>query len=409
MAVTGLGIVSPLGPHARAHWEAALAGRSGVSPITRFPVDGLRSRIAGQIAGFEPEGLSAPQLAMTDRFAQLAVTACRAALRDAGLAPGEDGLPPENVGVALGTAQGGRIADEHLMEEYFASGGRRPRPLAVPLVMPSAAAAWCSLVCGARGPLLPISNACASGLQSVALAADWLRRSGRVEVFLAGGSDAPVTRTMLAAWCAARATSARNEEPARASRPFDRGRDGFVLAEGAAVLVLERLARARARGARIYAEVVAHGQSADAHDITSPLADGSGSAAAMRDALAEAGIAPADVVLVSAHGTSTRANDAAEARAIRTVWDGGRGPAVTALKSMTGHAMGASGAIEAATTALALHHRLAPFTLNLDEPDPDCILDHVRDAPRPLAEGSALVNSFAFGGANVSLVLSPCR
>lgn len=406
VAVTGIGILSPLGLSTAAHWEGLLAGRSGVRPVTHFPVEGLRTRFAGQLPGFVPEGLTDSQVGMTDRFAQMAVAASLAALRDARLRPGEDGLAPERVGLVLGTAQGGRIADEELMETYFRTEGRRVRPVAVPLVMPSAGAVWSSLVTGARGPLVPISNACASGLQGIGLAAAWLRSGAPVDVFLAGASDAPVTRTMLAAWCAARATSARNDDPAAASRPFDRTRDGLVLAEGAAVVVLERLDAALARGARVYAEILGHGHSADAHDITAPDPGGAGPAAAMRAALADAGVSPGEVELLSAHGTSTRLNDAVEAKAIRTVW-GDVGPAVCAVKSATGHAMGASGAIEAATAALAVHHGTAPPTRNLDEPDADCALDHVRGERRSLAGGAAVVNAFAFGGANSSLVLAP--
>lgn len=409
VAVTGIGLLSPLALSAAAHWEGVLAGRSGARPITHFPTEGLRTRFAGQLPGFEPEGLSPAHRTMTDRFAQLGVAACRAALRDAALTPGAGALPPERVGIVLGTAQGGRIADEELMEAYFRSGGARVKPHAVPLVMPSAASVWASIACGVRGPVLPISNACASGLQSVAIGAALLRGGAPVDVVLAGASDAPVTRTMLAAWCSARATSARNDDPPRASRPFDRGRDGMVLSEGAAVLVLERLDHALKRGVPVYAEVLGQGHSADAHDITAPDPEGAGAAAAMRSALADAGIPADTVAFVSAHGTSTRLNDAAEARAIRAVFGvRERGPAVTAIKSMTGHAMGASGAIEAATVALALRHRLIPATINLDDPDPECALDHVRGEPRALAPGPALVNSFAFGGANTSLVLGPC-
>jgi 3-oxoacyl-[acyl-carrier-protein] synthase II len=410
VVVTGLGVLSPLGLDAASHWRAALAGRSGVRTITAFPVDGLRTRFAGQLEGFAPEGLiPAADLPQMDRFSQIAVVAAQQALADAGLRPGDGGLDPERVGVCIGTAQGGRIADEQAMEMYFRSEGRRTRPLAVPLIMPNAAAAWTGILCRARGPAFPVASACAAGLQSIAVGT-LLLRSGAADVVLAGASDAPVTRTLLVAWGAARATSTRNDAPERASRPFDRGRDGFVLAEGAAVLVLERAPEAVARGARIYAEVAGHGHSADAHDIVAPDPDGAGAALAMRRALAEAEASFDQVAAVSAHGTSTRLNDAAEARALRAVLNGREAAVpVTALKSMTGHAMGASGAIEAATAALSLRDGLVAPTANLEDVDPDCALDHVVGAPRPLPEGVFLVNSFGFGGANASLALARWR
>jgi 3-oxoacyl-[acyl-carrier-protein] synthase II len=405
--VTGLGVLSPLGLDAPSHWKAALLGRSAIRAVTSFPVEGLRTRFAGQLDGFEPERVIRPaDLGQMDRFSQMAVAAARLALADAGLASGEGGGDPDRIGVCIGTAQGGRIADEQAMEMYFRSDGRRTRPLAVPLVMPNAAAAWVAITFHARGPAFPIASACAAGLQSVAVAT-LLLRAGAADVVLAGASDAPVTRTMMVAWGAARATSTRNDAPERASRPFDKGRDGFVLAEGAAVLVLERADDAIARGARIYAEVRGHGHSADAHDIVAPDPDGSGAALAMRRALADGGATPDQIAAVSAHGTSTRLNDVAEARALRAVLDRGADKvAVTALKSMTGHAMGASGAIEAATAALCLREGKVPPNANLEEIDPDCALDHVIVSPRPLPDGLFLVNSFGFGGANACLLLA---
>jgi 3-oxoacyl-[acyl-carrier-protein] synthase II len=410
VVVTGLGVLSPLGLDAAAHWRAALAGRSAIRTITSFPVEGLRTRFAGQLEGFAAERLlPAAELSQMDRFSQIAAVAAKQALADAGLAPGEDGLDPDRVGVCIGTAQGGRIADEQAMEMYFRSEGRRTRPLAVPLIMPNAAAAWAGILCRARGPTFPVASACAAGLQSIAVGV-LLLRSGAADVVLAGASDAPVTRTLLVAWGAARATSTRNDAPERASRPFDRSRDGFVLGEGAAVMVLEGADAAAARGARVYASVSGHGHSADAHDIVAPDPEGAGAVLAMRRALDDAAVSPDQVAAVSAHGTSTRLNDAAEARALRAVLEGREAKVpVTALKSMTGHAMGASGAIEAATAVLALREGLIPPNANLEEVDPDCALDHVVGAPRALPEGVFLVNSFAFGGANASLVLARWR
>jgi len=405
VAITGLGIVSPLGVSAQEHFAAALRGQSGIRAVTLFDVTGLRSHIAGQV-GIADLGSMLPHLSamQMDRFSQLAAMAAREALTDASLDTTDGSIERSRMGVCIGTAQGGRISDEQLMARYF--DGRRPRPLAVPLVMPNAALAWVSIMAGAEGPGLPIASACAAGLQSIAMGAR-LIESGAADIVLAGASDAPVTRTMMMAWSGARATSVRNHDPEAASRPFDAERDGFVLAEGAAVLVLERGSRAEARGVRIYAQILGQGHTLDAHDIVSPAPDGRGGIASMRAALKDAQLEAREIAWLSAHGTSTKLNDAAERRAIQTVFGSHVTELkVTALKALTGHAMGASGAIEAATAALTIQTgQLAP-NRNLTRPDPECDLRHVA-TPGETVSGPAMINSFAFGGANVSVVLGP--
>lgn len=408
IVITGIGIVSPLGLTAAAHYQAACAGRTGVRLIDRFDVTGLRTRIAGVVdkESFE-EPLRGADTRLMDRFSQMAVVAARQALEDAGLRPGEGSLDPGRVAACVGTAQGGRVSDEELMESYFRL-GRVRQAAAVPLIMPSGAASWVSILCDARGPCFSISNACASGVQSVAQGARLLR-SGACDVVLAGASDAPLTRHLFSAWGAIRATSARNEDPGRASRPFDSGRDGFVLAEGAAVLVLEPASRALERGAAVYAKIAGLGDSADGSDIVAPDPSGSGAVRAMRAALAEAAIKPEEITLISAHGTSTRLNDAAEALALQNVFGVDGGAPVMSLKSLTGHAMGASGAIEVATLAMVLRNGVVPPHPNLTDVDPACRLNHVAGRPGRYEGGYALANSFGFGGVNSCLVLAPWK
>lgn len=408
VVITGVGIVSPLGLTAAAHYEAACAGRTGVRPVDRFDVTGLRTRIAGVVDKESfAEQLRGADSRLMDRFAQMAVVAAQEALEDAGIRPGDGSLDPGRLAVCVGTAQGGRVSDEELMESYFRL-GRVRQAGAVPLIMPSAGASWVSIVCDARGPSFSISNACASGVQSLAQGARLLR-SGACEAVLAGAADAPITRHLFSAWGTIRATSARNDDPSRASRPFDAGRDGFVLAEGAAVLLLERATRAMERGAPIYAEIVGSGDSSDACDIVAPDASGAGAVRAIRAALGDAGIEPDEVTLISAHGTSTRLNDAAEALALQSVFGVDGRAAVMSLKSMTGHAMGASGAIEVATLAMVLKNRVVPAHPNLTDADPACRLNHVSGQPGRYEGGFALANSFGFGGVNSCLVLAPWK
>jgi 3-oxoacyl-[acyl-carrier-protein] synthase II len=408
VVVTGLGILSPLGLEIASHWQAVRSGCSGIRAITRFATEGLRTRIAGELPGFDPrQTLEERVLVQMDRFAQMAVVAAFAAMRDAGLDARAHGLDPYRVGAAIGTAQGGRISDEEVMAQYFKSDGMRVRPLGVPLIMPSAATAWVSIQCGAKGASYPLTNACASGLNAIGLAAQLLRAGAPVDVFLAGGSDAPVTRSMLAGWSATRATSARNDTPQQACRPFDRDRDGMVVSEGAAVLVLERQSHAERRSARIRGEVLGYGATCDAGDLALPDASGASAAEAIGAALRDAGVLREEIGYVSAHGTATRANDPAETRALeRAFGEHSRRLAVSALKSMLGHTMGAAGAVESATALLALENGTIPPTINYTTPDPECDLDYVPGEARPHDGRCALVNSFAFGGANAALVLA---
>jgi 3-oxoacyl-[acyl-carrier-protein] synthase II len=400
--ITGIGPVTPVGIGVERFFDSLVEGRSGVGPITAFDAGGYPSRIAAEVRGFRPEEhLDPADARRMERFAQLALAAARLALADAALDLA--GRDRSRVGCVIGTGIGGIGAFEAETAVLAARGPRRVSPRLVAAMIPNMAAGQVAIRLGITGPSDCTTTACAAGAHAIARAVD-LIRSGRVEVCLAGGTEAAVTPLTVAGFAAARALSARNDEPERASRPFDRGRDGFVIGEGAAVLVLEEEGHARARGARIYAEVAGVGLSSDAHHETAPHPEGEGAALAMRAALDDAGIAPGDVGYVNAHGTSTPLGDVAEARAIDRVF-GRHAVAVSATKSTTGHLLGAAGAVEAAATALALARGVLPPTINLEDPDPDCDLDHVACSARRADVRAALSNCFGFGGCNASLAL----
>jgi 3-oxoacyl-[acyl-carrier-protein] synthase II len=403
--VTGLGCITPAGHDARSTWQALLAGRSAVSRIPRFERAGLRSTIGAEVSGFDPEKASSKQdMRRIARGSQLAVAAAIEAWRDAGL----EGQPvdPERVGVYVGTG-GGDMGQTHgQTQEFLARGARGVHPLLAAWVMPNAAAAHVSLEFGLRGPTLTTASACAAGGHAIGLA----RRAivgGDADLMVAGGVEEMSFILMPIAFDNVRALSQRNGEPERASRPFDRTRDGFVLGEGSAFLVLEEVAHARRRGARIRAELAGFGQASDAHHIMAPEPEGVGAVLAMRAALADAGLPPERVQHVNAHGTSTPLNDKMETLALKRVFGGhARRLAVSATKSMIGHTIGASCAIAALVTALAIDEGIVHPTINYDEPDPDCDLDYVPNTARELRVDAALVNAFAFGGHCVSLVLT---
>jgi 3-oxoacyl-[acyl-carrier-protein] synthase II len=401
VVVTGMGVVSPVGIGIDAFWDALVHGRSGVRRITRFDPAPFPSQIAGEVPCFDPlTYLPRRDVVRTDAFVHYAMVAADEAVADARLKiEGQN----ERVGVALGTSMGGVPLLVGAWEALRREGPAGIGAYALPGCLPSMAAGWVSMRLGARGPLLAPATACAAGSQAIGEAFRAIRH-GEADVMLAGGTDALVHPLVLGGFCAIRALSTRNAEPARASRPFDRDRDGFVLGEGAGVLVLEAREAALARGAPIHGEVLGYGITADAHHPTAASADGP--ARAMRLALADARLAPEAIDHVNAHGTSTPQNDRHETAAIRAVF--GRHAdrlAVSAIKSMTGHLVGAAGAVEAIATVLAVREGLLPPTINLETPDPACDLDYVPGRARRMPVATALSSSFAFGGTNAILAI----
>jgi 3-oxoacyl-[acyl-carrier-protein] synthase II len=405
VVVTGLGMVTPLGVGVPANWEALRASRSGIGPITRFDADGTPWRIAGEVRGFRAEDWVAPrEQGRMDLFILYALAAATEAVRDARLTVDE--TIADRVGVVMGVGIGGLPGIERNHEALTTGGPRKVSPFFIPAVIGNLAPGQIAIHVGARGVNLATTTACASGAHAIGEAFEMIR-AGRQDVVLAGGAEAVITPTALAGFGVMRALTRWDGPPETASRPFDARRSGFVLAEGAGVLVLEAEEIARRRGAPVYAEVIGYGASADAHHITQPPADGLGAQRAMRAALAEAAVSPDAVEHVNAHGTSTKQGDVAETRALHAVFGvHARRLAVSATKSMTGHLLGAAGAVEAIYTVLALREQVLPPTINLEEPDPECDLDYVAGRARPARLSRALSNSFGFGGTNAALLFA---
>jgi len=405
VVVTGLGCVSPLGGDAVATWEAAVAGRSGIGPLRRFDTEGFPVRFGGEAPEELDLGDTPPKEARRlDRVIALAVAAAREAAVSAGLPDAK--LDRERAGVSIGSGIGGIETLQESFRVLDARGPSRVSPFTIPMTIGNMSSGYVAIRHGLRGPNLCHVAACASGAQAIGEATRLIQR-GDADLMLAGGTEAANTSLGVAAFAAMRALSTRNDDPQAASRPFDRDRDGFVIAEGAAVLVLESEQHALARGARIRAEVRGYAVTADAMHMALPAEDGEGAARCMRLALADAGIAPSEVDHLNPHATSTPAGDVAEARAIRAVFGrhAERLP-VSATKSMTGHLLGAAGALEALFCIRALETGLLPPTRNLEHPDPDCDLDHVRGEARQATVRVALSNSFGFGGTNACLVFA---
>lgn len=403
IVVTGMGCVSPLGRDVRATWAAVVAGASGVRPLTRFDASSLPVRFAAECeADIEPAGMSTKELRRLDRSARLALVAAEQAMADAGLA--QHGADRDRFGVAIGTGIGGVTTLLASYDALLAHGPRRVSPFTVPMVLPNMPAGYVSMAYGLRGPILCPVGACASGAQAIGAAARLLER-GDADVVVAGGTEAAIHPFVIAAFAAMHALSTRNDEPARASRPFDAERDGFVLGEGAGVLVLETAEHAEARGARVRAEWLGYGEAADASHPARPADDAIGARLAMQRALADAALAPEQVDAVNAHATSTPAGDRSEAQAIRAVF-GAHAAAmpVSANKSGMGHLMGAAGAVESILCVCALETGVLPPTINLEQPDPECALDHVTPKFRECAIQTVLSNAFGFGGVSVSLL-----
>jgi 3-oxoacyl-[acyl-carrier-protein] synthase II len=401
VVITGMGVISPLGIGIDAFWDGLIHGRSGVRRITRFDPSPYPSQIAGEIPDFDAAAhLPRRDIVRTDVFIHYALISAQAAVAHSGVKI--DGQN-ERVGVSIGTGMGGVPLLLSSWETLQREGMGGVSAYALPGSLPNMAAGWVSMRTGARGPLFSPTTACAASTQAVGDAFRTIQR-GDADVMLAGGTDALIHPLVIAGFSSIRALSTRNDAPTLASRPFDRDRDGFVLAEGAGILVLEALEMARARGARIYAELLGYGLSADANHPTASSSDGP--ARAMRLALADAKLAPEAVEYVNAHGTSTQLNDQHETEAIKAVFgDHARRLAVSSIKSMTGHLVGAAGGVEAIASALALHHGILPPTINCTTPDPACDLDYVPNQARQVPIRVAMSNSFAFGGTNAILVL----
>lgn len=404
VVITGMGAVTPLGLNVKDTWVALLAGQSGAGPITRFDTEGFETRIACEVKGFDPgDYLDRKEARRMDRYTHLAIAATGEALRDAGLS-----ITPENtddIGVIIGSGIGGIETLSQQFKVLFDKGPSRLSPFLCTMMISNMAAGHVSIVFGLRGPNHCTVSACASGAHAIGEAFETIRR-GASPVMLAGGAEAPVVPIGIGTFNSMRALSTRNDQPEKASRPFDADRDGFVIGEGAGLVVLEDLDHAQARDARIYAELVGYGATADASHVTAPSEGGAGAAKAMARACAEAGISVKDVDYVNAHGTSTPLNDTAETAAIKRLFGehAYRVP-ISSTKSMTGHLLGAAGAVEAIICTLAIQNGIVPPTINLDHPDPSCDLDYVPNQPRRVPVRVALSNSLGFGGHNVSLII----
>jgi 3-oxoacyl-[acyl-carrier-protein] synthase II len=402
VVITGMGVATSLGFSVSELWEALVAARSGISRITSFDVSDYPCRIAGEIRDFDAARfIDAALCKRLDRFAQFALVAAKEAVASSGIDFARE--VPERVGVIVGSGIGGLLEIEAQHIRLLERGPRRVSPLMIPKLMANAASAQISIVYGMRGPNSSTVTACASAAHAIADAANIIRRS-EAEVMIAGGAEAAITPLGLAGFCAQKALSRRNDEPERASRPFDRDRDGFVMGEGAGILVLEELERARRRGARIYAEFLGSGSSGDAYNIVAPHPEGAGAVLSMKHALEDAKLNPQDVDYINAHGTGTPLGDESEALAIRQLFGNHtRKLPVSATKSMTGHLLGASAAVEAIATAMIIDTGIIHPTANCDNPDPKCDIDSVPNESRRLDVTFALSNSFGFGGHNATI------
>ena len=404
VVVTGIGIVSPIGIGVEENWKSLREGRSGVGPITHFDASSLPSRIAGEVRDFSPEKWLHPKDAKKmPLFLQYAAVASMEAFQMAGLEVSEE--LGEKMGVSIGSGIGG-IGD---IEKYtlilHEKGWKKVSPYFIPYAIINMASGYVAIKFKAYGPNLSVVTACATGTHAIGEAFKMIQR-GAAEVMIAGGTESPITPLGIAGFSAMRALSTRNDAPQKASRPFDKERDGFVVAEGAGIVILESLEHAKSRGAKIIAEIVGYGMSSDAFHITAPDNSGHGAAKAMRAALKDAGLSPQDISYINAHGTSTRLNDVTETRAIKTVFgEYAYKIPVSSTKSMTGHMLGAAGAAEAIYSILAVSRDYVPPTINYEVPDPECDLDYVPNRGREMSVNYAMSNSFGFGGTNATLVV----
>ncbi|HWL48463.1 MAG TPA: beta-ketoacyl-ACP synthase II [Acidimicrobiia bacterium] len=407
VAVTGLGAVTPLGEDVGSTWDAMLSGKSGIGPISLFETEGYRTTIAGEVRGWEPEKhFDRREVRRLDRFAQFFLVAVRQALEQAGLTFEENDPAAARAGVVVGAGFGGMGSFIDEIVTLTERGPDRVSPTGVPRVIPNMAAGLASIEHNLLGPVSCVVTACSASANAIGDGAELIRR-GAADVVVAGGSEAAITTFGIATFAQARALSSRNDEPQRASRPFDADRDGFVMGEGGAALVLEDMEKALDRGAPVLAELTGYGMSADAYHITLPRPGGSGAARAMVNAIDDASLTPEEIGYINAHGTSTEANDSTETAAIRiamgVVADS---VPVSSTKSMTGHILGGAGAVEAVACIMALRDQVLPPTINYEVPDPECDLDYVPNVKREASLRHAMSNSFGFGGHNVSLIFS---
>lgn len=402
--VTGMGVVTPVGNNVEQFWQALLKGESGAGPVTKFDVTNYTTRIAAEVKNFDPLlYFDRKEVKRSDPAQQFAMGAAQQAMEDSGL--NMETLDPDRVGVVIGSGIGGIETFEDQVGKVISSGPSRVSPFFIPMMIIDMCAGLVSIRYGFRGPNYGVVSACASSSHAILDAYRIIQR-GEADVMLAGGAEAPITPSSMAGFCQARAMSTRNDEPHKASRPFDKGRDGFVMGEGSAIMVVESLEYAKRRGARIYGEILGAGMTADAYHITAPHPDGIGARYAMGAALRDAGLEPQQVDHINTHGTATDLGDVAETKAIKAVFgDHAYKIPCNSTKSMTGHLLGAAGAVELVTVFKAIETGMMHGTMNLDDPDPECDLDYVPNQARPCQIRHALSNSFGFGGHNVTLAV----
>lgn len=402
--ITGMGVITPLGNDLETFWEALNQGKSGVRTVTRFDVSAYPTKIAAEVNDFDPtEFMDKKELRRVDLTEQYAICATEKAIRHAGLDP--TAVDPDRCGVVIGSGIGGISTFEKQHENLLTAGPGRVSPFFIPMMIIDMCAGLVSMRLGFRGPNYGTVSACASSAHAIIDAFRIIQR-GEADVMISGGAEATITPTSMAGFCQAKAMSTRNDEPHRASRPFDKGRDGFVMGEGAGIVVLESLEHARARGATIHGEILGAGMTGDAHHMTAPHPEGLGARKAMEIAIRDAGLIPDQIDYINTHGTATDLGDIAETKAIRAVLgDHANSIPCNSTKSMTGHLLGSAGAVELITTLLSIKHARVHPTINLDEPDPDCDLDYVPNVGRDWDITYAMSNSFGFGGHNVTLVV----
>lgn len=406
VVITGLGCVSPLGNDVSTTWNNALQGRSGVGPVTHYDASAHKVKIAAEVKNFDPKTLFGPRAARKmDRFTQFALAATQQAISHANLDIHEGNR--DRIGVIIGSGIGGIGTLYEQMEVFHEAGPTRVSPFLIPMMLPDSAAGTVAIEIGVRGSNMAVVTACATGTNAIGEAAAMIRR-GETDVVFAGGAEAAIVPISMAGLAVMNAMSARNDEPERASRPFDKEREGFIMGEGAAILVLESLENAVARGATILAEVSGYGSTNDAYHVTHPAENGEGAVRCMQAALQDAGLAPTDIHYINAHGTSTPLNDKSETQAIKTVFaEHAYDIPVSSTKSMTGHLLGASGALEAMFCVKALEEGILPPTINYETPDPECDLDYVPNTARQVTKlAHTMSNSFGFGGHNATVILS---
>jgi 3-oxoacyl-[acyl-carrier-protein] synthase II len=408
VVVTGVGMVTPVGLDTKTSWEGLIAGKSGIGPITQFDDKDIPTQIAGEVKGFDPaQYIEAKEIKKMDRFIHLAIAASQMAMDSAKLpiTPGN----AERVGVIAGAGIGGLPSIERAYRAYMEKGYRRITPFFIPMSIINEMAGHISMRFGAKGPNISVVTACATGTHSIGDAFKIIQR-GDADAMFAGGAESCICPLGVGGFNAMKALSTRNSEPERASRPFDADRDGFVMGEGSGIVILEDLGSAQKRGARIYAEVIGYGASGDAYHITSPAPNGEGAARCMNMAIKDAGVSPAEIGYINAHGTSTKYGDELETMAIKTVFGGhAKKVPVSSTKSMTGHLLGAAGGVEAVISILALGHGILPPTINLENPDPECDLDYVSNTARKVEVEVVMSNSFGFGGTNACVIFKKYR